>query len=248
MDPAPPIIYVAFAKDKAPALPIRLLPFLPLAWFVLEVIVLVEVGRAVGALAVVALLFVAAILGGLLLRHVGTSVVAGMLVRDAAGRPAIERLRSAGWQAAAGLLLILPGFASDVVALLLFLPPVRGLLASMLPKPAHVRTRSAVIEGEFQDLTGDPAPTGDPGGTRPQFPGRDGIQEDARRDGGIGKGGRPGGGIRTDGRPGGRSGKDGSGDEGDGPPGSGAAPEAPSGRPDQPPSDPDNPWSRRGGV
>jgi UPF0716 protein FxsA len=166
MDPAPTIIYVAFAEDKAPALPIRLLPFLPLAWFVLEVVVLVEVGQAVGALTVVALLFAAAILGWLILRHVGTSVVASMLARDAAGRPAIERLRSAGWQAAAGILLIVPGFASDVLALLLFLPPVRRLLAGLLPKPTQVR-RTTVIEGEFQDLTPDPddaPPIPGPGG------------------------------------------------------------------------------------
>jgi UPF0716 protein FxsA len=158
MDPASSIIYVAVAEHKAPALPIRLLPFLPLAWFVLEVVVLIEVGQAVCALAVVALLFAAAILGWLILRHVGTSVVASMLARDSAGRPAIERLRSAGWQAAAGVLLIVPGFASDVLALLLFLPPVRRLLAGLLPKPTQVHGQRVVIEGEFQDLTPDPEP------------------------------------------------------------------------------------------
>jgi UPF0716 protein FxsA len=166
MDPAPSIIYVAFAEHKAPALPIRLLPFIPLAWFILEVVVLVEVGQAVGALAVVALLFAAAIAGGLLLRHAGTSVVSSLLVRNPSDRkPALQRLRSAGWQVAAGLLLIVPGFASDVVALLLFLPPVRRLLSAMLPKPTHVRTRSTVIEGEFHDISPDPEPT-----TTPRFP------------------------------------------------------------------------------
>ena len=148
MDPVPFIIYVANAEDKAPDLPIKLLPLIPLAWFVLEVVVLVKVGQAVGALAVVALLFAAGLAGGLLLRRAGSNVVTSLLAQDPTGRTTVERLRSAGWQVAAGLLLLLPGFASDVVALLLFLPPVRRLIARLLPTPTHVRTRSSVIEGE----------------------------------------------------------------------------------------------------
>jgi UPF0716 protein FxsA len=172
MDPVPSIIYVAVAEDKAPDLPIRLLPFIPLAWFVLEVVLLVEVGQAIGALSVVALLLAAGLAGSLLLRHVGTSVVSSLLVQDPAGRSTVERLRSAGWQVAAGLLLILPGFASDVVALLLFLPPVRRLISGLLPRPTHVRARSAVIEGEFRDITPEDTPA-------PQFP-----RPDPENDGG----------------------------------------------------------------
>lgn len=164
MVPVHSIIYVASAEDKAPAL-IRFLRFLPLAWFVLEVIVLVEVGEAIGALAVVGLLLLAGLAGGLLLRHVGTSMVTSLLMQNVDGRTAIERLRSAGWQVAAGLLLILPGFASDVVALLLFLPPVRRWISRMLPTASHGRRGSAVIEGEFHDVT----PDGDDR-TTPRFP------------------------------------------------------------------------------
>jgi UPF0716 protein FxsA len=153
MDPVPSIIYVAIAEDKAPDLPIRLLPLIPFAWFVLEVVLLVEVGQAIGALAVVGLLIAAGLAGSLLLRHVGTSVVSSLLAQDPRGRSTIDRLRSAGWQVAAGILLIVPGFASDVVALALFLPPVRRLLSSLLPRPANLRTRSVVIEGEFRDVS-----------------------------------------------------------------------------------------------
>ena len=163
MDPVPPIIYVAVAEHKAPDLPIRILPFIPLAWFVLEVVLLVKVGQAIGALAVVGLLFAAGLAGSLLLRHVGTSVITSLMARDPTGRTSLERLRSAGWQVAAGLLLVLPGFASDIMALLLFLPPVRRLLAGLLPRTTQVRTRSAVIEGEYRDMTPEEPPPSFPG-------------------------------------------------------------------------------------
>jgi UPF0716 protein FxsA len=153
MDPVRTIIYVAMPEDKAPPLPIRLLPLIPLAWFVLEVVLLVKVGQAIGALAVVGLLFAAGILGSLLLRHAGTSIVASLVAQDRNGRSLVDRLRSAGWQVAAGILLMVPGFASDIVALLLFLPPVRRLISRLLPRPTHIHTRSAVIEGEFRDVT-----------------------------------------------------------------------------------------------
>lgn len=187
MDPAHSIIYVAIAEDKAPALPIRLLRFLPLAWFILEVVVLIEVGQEIGALATVGLLLLAAVLGSLLIRHAGLSVLASMVGPDPGGRTTLERMQAAGWKVAAGFLLILPGFASDVVALLLCLPPVRRLLAGLLPQPRVARR--SVIEGEFHEV--EPVPDGTlappPGdGPHPAGP------EDRPRNPWSGPGPRPG--------------------------------------------------------
>lgn len=160
MDPVRSIIYVASAEDKAPDLPIRLLPLIPFAWFVLEVVLLIEVGGTIGALPTVGLLILASLAGTLLLRHVGTSVVASVVTPQQGGRTVIDRLRSAGWQAAAGILLIVPGFASDIVAVSLFLPPVRRLISKLLPRQTNLHTRSVVIEGEFRDLTPEDEPPG----------------------------------------------------------------------------------------
>jgi UPF0716 protein FxsA len=71
---------------------------------------------------------------------------------------------------AAGLLLILPGFLSDIVAGVLLLPPVRRLLYNALARRARVTTgprdgergppprgpHPAVIEGEYEEV--EPVP------------------------------------------------------------------------------------------
>jgi len=141
----------ASGKTKRTALTNLLLPILPFAWLVFEIVLLVEVGRVIGGLGVAALLIGSAVAGGLLLRHAGTSVLTSILQPNPQDRSPIDRLRKAGWQVVAGILLIMPGLASDVVALLLLLPPVRRWLSRRLP--AAPRSRTVIIEAEYHDVT-----------------------------------------------------------------------------------------------
>ena len=141
----------ASGKTKRTALTNLLLPILPFAWLVFEIVLLVEVGKVIGGLGVALLLIGSALAGGLLLRHAGTSVLTGILQPKPEDRSPIERLRKAGWQVVAGILLIMPGLASDVVALLLLLPPVRHWLSRRLPTAP--RSRTVIIEGEYHDVT-----------------------------------------------------------------------------------------------
>ena len=157
---------------------IPILRLLPIAWFILEVVVLVEVGQAIGALATAGLLLGAIVLGGFILRHAGMNVVSSLMMQAQPGRPPMERLRSAGWQVVAGLLLIIPGFTSDVLALLLFLPPVRRLLGRMMPRPDGRDRQTKVIEGEVLDITLEP--DGGRAGLRDPFGFRDEGNPDPR--------------------------------------------------------------------
>ena len=102
--------------------------------------------------------------------------VAGVAVFQFAGRAmaqrvsqAIERKAPPGAElfhgfclVAAAILLIIPGFFTDIVALLLLFPPVRAVLGLYLWRFAAARRhpggrRDPVIDGEFEDVT--PAPT-----------------------------------------------------------------------------------------
>jgi UPF0716 protein FxsA len=65
--------------------------------------------------------------------------------------------------AAAGVLIVLPGFVSDVLGLLLLLPPTRGLVRRRLLRAAERGTPAqfapgAVIEGEVVDEPAPPRP------------------------------------------------------------------------------------------
>jgi UPF0716 protein FxsA len=96
------------------------LPFLEIAGFVV-------VGRQVGALATVGLVLASSIAGGLLLRHQGFGVMARVRAEMAARRDPSRSLAHGAMIVLAAVLLIIPGFITDIFALLLLLPPVRDL-------------------------------------------------------------------------------------------------------------------------
>ncbi|TGQ74589.1 MAG: membrane protein FxsA [Mesorhizobium sp.] len=106
---------------------ISLLPLFLLALPLLEIAGFVVVGREVGALATVGLVLASSFAGVLLLRHQGFGVMARIRAEMDAARDPSQQLAHGAMIVVAAILLIIPGFISDIVGLLLFLPPVRDL-------------------------------------------------------------------------------------------------------------------------
>jgi UPF0716 protein FxsA len=131
-----------------------------------EITVIVAVGREIGALPTLGLLLVTAVLGGWLLRREGARTWRAFRAALDSGRPPAAEVVDGVLVLFGGLLMMLPGFVSDVVGLLLVLPPTRRLvrgavllqLASRLPAgvlgPLHVRAQRgrpaapSTLEGE----------------------------------------------------------------------------------------------------
>jgi len=137
-----------------------------------EIALFVAVGGWIGVWGVLALVVLGALAGVALLR--------GRLARipellQAGGDP--QRLLAGGALGGlAALLLIAPGFLTDVLGLVLLLPPVqRALLARLAPGPAGWRMRATVIEGEYTVTDPDPRPAaGTPGALPAESAGRRG--------------------------------------------------------------------------
>jgi UPF0716 protein FxsA len=106
---------------------ISFLPLFLLALPLLEIAGFVLVGRQVGALATVGLVLASSIAGALLLRHQGFSVMTRIRAEMDAGRDPSRQLAHGAMIVLAAILLIIPGFISDIIGLLLFLPPIRDL-------------------------------------------------------------------------------------------------------------------------
>ncbi|MGX7875917.1 FxsA family protein [Mesorhizobium sp. ORM6] len=104
---------------------ISFLPFFLLALPLMEIAGFVIVGRQVGALATVGLVVASSLAGILLLRHQGFGVMARIRAEMDAGRDPSRQLAHGAMIVVAAILLIIPGFITDIVGLLLFLPPVR---------------------------------------------------------------------------------------------------------------------------
>ena len=111
---------------------ISFLPLFLLALPLLEIAGFVIVGREVGALATVGLVVASGIAGVLLLRHQGFGVMARVRAEMAGGGDPSRQLAHGAMIVVAAILLIIPGFITDIIGLLLFLPPVRDLAWSRL--------------------------------------------------------------------------------------------------------------------
>jgi len=111
---------------------ISFLPLFLLVLPLLEIAGFVVVGRQIGALATVGLVIASSIAGGLLLRHQGLGVMARIRAEMEAGHDPSRQLAHGAMIVVAAVLLIVPGFITDIIGILLFLPPVRDLAWRLL--------------------------------------------------------------------------------------------------------------------
>jgi UPF0716 protein FxsA len=107
---------------------------------VVELAVLIAVGKAVGVLATIGLLVLGSLVGGALLRREGSRTMAAFNEAVRTRRPPHRELVDGVLIAAAGVLIVLPGFVSDVLGLLLLLPPTRMLVRRRMLRSAAKRS------------------------------------------------------------------------------------------------------------
>lgn len=119
-----------------------------LAGFV-EISILILVGQAIGALPTIGLLFLGAVGGTWLLRREGRRTVREFAEAARLRRPPERGLGDGVMIAAGGILIILPGFVSDLAGLLCLFPPTRALLRRRLQRAAERRAHK--MEQEMRE-------------------------------------------------------------------------------------------------
>jgi len=112
-------------------MPFRIVPVLAVAYVAVEVLSMIVVASIVGPLPMLLLLILAMVSGFVLLRRNGLGAVGRIRAEvDRGGVPAAAFADTA-LIFIAGILLVVPGFASDVFALVLLVPGVRaGIFSS----------------------------------------------------------------------------------------------------------------------
>jgi len=105
-----------------------IIPFLLLAIPLAEIAVFVIVGQQIGLFPTLGLVLAMAILGSILLRVQGFGLLSRMQRELAEHRLPGRELVHGVMILVAGLLLVMPGFVTDVLGLLLFIPAVRDLV------------------------------------------------------------------------------------------------------------------------
>jgi len=124
---------------------------------IIEIYLLIKIGSEIGALTTILLIFTTAIVGVYYAKYEGLNTLkSGFAQLSRNETPAYEVISGAAI-AFAALLLIIPGFATDVVGFLLIFPLSRKFIFNLFSNkfPKKKREKNNFIDGEFEDIDDD---------------------------------------------------------------------------------------------
>ena len=121
---------------------------------IIEIYLLIKIGSEIGALFTILLIFTTAIVGVYYAKYEGLNTLkSGFAQLSKNETPAYEVISGAAI-AFAALLLIIPGFATDVIGFLLIFPLSRKFILNKFSKKFSPKKqeRNNFIDGEFEDI------------------------------------------------------------------------------------------------
>jgi UPF0716 protein FxsA len=133
------------------SLPMWFVPALFLLWPFIEIAGFIAVGQTIGILPTIAAIILSSMVGAALLRIEGIRVLRQVFAELQGGRKPDVAIAHAGLVALGGALLVLPGFVSDVIGILLFLKPFRSAVIAFAAWVAgpYVEIRTS-YRGDFR--------------------------------------------------------------------------------------------------
>ena len=121
---------------------------------IIEIYLLIKIGSQIGALTTILLIFTTAIVGVYYAKYEGLNTLrSGFIQLRNNETPAYEVL-SGAIIAFGAILLIIPGFATDILGFVLIFPLSRKLIFTSLSKKFTKKknTNNDFIEGDFEDI------------------------------------------------------------------------------------------------
>ena len=124
---------------------------------IIEIYLFIKIGSQIGALPTISLIFMTAFIGVLYAKYEGFNTLKSGMSQLIKNELPIYEIISGAALAFAALLLILPGFATDILGLLIIFPPTRKLFLKNVSKnySKKVKEKQDFIDGESEDIGGD---------------------------------------------------------------------------------------------
>jgi len=121
---------------------------------IIEIYLFIKIGSQIGALITITLIFVTAILGIFYARYEGINTLRSGFMQLVKNELPVYEIISGAAITIAAVLLIIPGFATDIIGFLLIFPLTRNLILKMLSSKIQVKKRKneKFIDGEYEDL------------------------------------------------------------------------------------------------
>ena len=124
---------------------------------VVEIYLFIKIGSQIGAINTIILIFVTAIIGIYYAKYEGLNTLRSGLAQIIKNQIPAHELISGAAIAFAAILLIIPGFATDLIGFILIMPVTRKLILGKLNKKFEKKDikKNDFIEGEFEDIEDD---------------------------------------------------------------------------------------------
>ena len=125
-----------------------LILFVPL----IEIYLFIQIGGQIGAFNTILIILLTAVVGVYFVRLQGLNTLRSGVTQLYNNQIPIYEMMSGAALAFAALLLIIPGFATDVIGFLLILPMTRNLIFKYLGRKYKTeKVKDDLIEGEYED-------------------------------------------------------------------------------------------------
>jgi len=123
----------------------------------IEIYLFIKVGSYIGAFNTISLILITAIIGVIYARYEGFNTLKSGMSQIIKNQLPVYEIISGAALAFAALLLILPGFATDTLGLLIIFPPTRKIFLKKVSKKysKRVEEKQDFINGEFEDIEED---------------------------------------------------------------------------------------------
>ena len=124
---------------------------------IIEIYLLIKIGSEIGALITILLIFTTAVVGVYYAKYEGLNTLkSGFLQLSKNLSPTYEVISGAAI-AFAAILLIIPGFATDIIGFALIFPVTRKLIFKKITKKfkKEKNVKKDYIDGDFEDIEDD---------------------------------------------------------------------------------------------
>ena len=124
---------------------------------IVEIYLFIKIGAKIGAFSTILLIFITAITGIIYARYEGLNTLRSAYSQIIKQETPAYEIISGAAIAFAALLLIIPGFATDIIGFLIILPVTRKLILGKVSTKIKKKEpdNNNFIDGEFEDIEDD---------------------------------------------------------------------------------------------
>ena len=121
---------------------------------IIEIYLLIKIGGQIGAITTIFLIFTTAIVGIYYAKYEGLNTLKSGFIQLSKNQSPTYEVISGAAIAFAALLLIIPGFFTDILGFLLIFPITRNLIFNIFKKKFTYKKKQNknFIEGEYEDI------------------------------------------------------------------------------------------------